>query len=126
MPPDRRERGQSRLHSARGREDFVRRTFFSPPGLEGLGESSTEVGDDEQPGLQEDVAKLTPPPAGKGRKVLRPHELRGLPEDITVERLTEDIEEDFKTFNNANPQYIPHPDVAWYWFKDIKKGMENR
>ena len=126
MPLDQRERGQSRFHSVRGREDFVRRTFFTPPGLEGLGESSTGVGDGEQPGLKEDVAKLTPPPAGKGRKVLRPQELRGLPEDITVERLTEDIEEDFKTFNNANPQYLPHPDIAWYWFKDIKKGMENR
>ena len=93
----------------------------APPGLEGLGESSTGVGDDEQPGLKEDVAKLTPPPAGKGRKVLRPQELRGLPEDITVERLTEDIEEDFKTFNSANPQFLPNPEIAWHYFKDIHK-----
>ena len=93
----------------------------APPGLEGLGESSTGVGDGEQPGLKEDVEKLKPPPAGKGRRILRPHELRGLPEDISVERLTEDIEEDFKTFNSVNPQFDQNPEIAWYYFKDIHR-----
>ena len=67
-----------------------------PPGLE-LGDSSPKGGAEAQPGLQKDEP-LKPPPEGKGRRVLRPEELKGLPEGIDVECPTDNIEEDFKIF----------------------------
>ena len=97
-----------------------------PPGLEGLGDSSTIDGAEIQPGLLEDVPTVKPPPKGKGRRVLRGEELAGLPEDICVECLTGNIEEDFKTFKIANPQFDISPQSAWNWFKDVKKGIKNR
>ena len=65
------------------------------------------------------MAALQTPPPGLGRKVPRPKDLEGLPREISVEGLTGEIVEDFKTFQASNPQYPPN--LAWDWFKDIRR-----
>ena len=50
-------------------------------------------------GLAEDVAALQAPPPGLGRKKIpRPRELEGLPQEITIEGFTREIVEDFTSF----------------------------
>ena len=72
-----------------------------------------------QVGLAQDVKKLQPPPPGHGKKVLRPKELEGLPEQIQVEPNTGNLFIDFIQFKDVNPQYSPR--TAWNWFKDIQR-----
>ena len=82
-----------------------------------------QIAYENQPGLDKDVAALQLPPKGLGRKILRPKELEGLPQEIRTEALTGDIRLDFEMFKEVNPQYINTPEVAWAWFKNIKERV---
>ena len=84
-----------------------------------MGDSSTKDGAEAQPGLLEDEP-VKPPPEGKGRRVLRPEELKGLPEGIDVECPTDNIEEDFKIFKQKNADILIQKTYSmWHWFKEV-------
>ena len=77
----------------------------------------------QQVALDKDVAALQPPPPGHGRKVLRPKDLEGLPQEIRTEALTGNVRLDFEMFKEVNPQYINSVETAWAWFKNIKERV---
>ena len=58
------------------------------------------------------------PPPGLGKKPLRPHQLRGLPEEVQTENPTDCIQADWETFKYLNPQY--EEDLQWKWFKEVR------